>query len=211
MTTDGPLVGYGCAAPDPAVTGETAATVLDAFERIVGPAIVERRSAAPRAAPRERCARSSPRQPAALAAVDMALHDLLGKAAGLPLWRLLGGFRDRIVTSVTIGILSEEETTRAAREHVGSGLPLPEDQGRLGRRARHRPRPVGPGRSRRRRRAALRRQPGLSASRIPSASSRRPAAPAWSCWSSPPRRRDSGSSGASRRRSTCRSWPTRAC
>jgi L-alanine-DL-glutamate epimerase-like enolase superfamily enzyme len=31
----------------------------------------------------------------------MALLDLLGKACDQPLWQLLGGFRDRIETSVT--------------------------------------------------------------------------------------------------------------
>jgi L-alanine-DL-glutamate epimerase-like enolase superfamily enzyme len=32
----------------------------------------------------------------ATAAIDIAIWDLTGKAAGLPLWRLLGGFRDRV-------------------------------------------------------------------------------------------------------------------
>ncbi len=43
------------------------------------------------------------------AAIDMALHDWLGKAAGLPLWQMWGLDRSRIVPiSVTIGISSPE-------------------------------------------------------------------------------------------------------
>ncbi|MBD2327293.1 dipeptide epimerase [Alkalinema sp. FACHB-956] len=52
---------------------------------------------------------------AARSALDLALHDWLGKKAGLPLWQLLGLNRDRIVpTSVTIGI----STPEAAQERV---------------------------------------------------------------------------------------------
>ena len=121
VTTDGPVVGYGCAAPDLTLTGETVATVLDAVERLAAPRLA---GADPLrfALLLEQLRPPLDRQPAAFAAIDMALHDILGKAAGLPLWRLLGGFRDRIATSVTIGILSEEETTKAARERVAQGF-----------------------------------------------------------------------------------------
>src|SRR6476646_691654 len=35
----------------------------------------------------------------AMSAIDVALWDIKGKALGLPLWKLLGGGRDRIETS----------------------------------------------------------------------------------------------------------------
>lgn len=52
---------------------------------------------------------------AAQTAIDLALHDWLGKRAGLPLWQLWGLDRSRIVpTSVTIGI----STAAAARQRM---------------------------------------------------------------------------------------------
>jgi len=53
---------------------------------------------------------------AAWAAIDMALHDWLGKRVGLPLWRLWGLDRSRILpTSVTIGISSPAEAQQRVR------------------------------------------------------------------------------------------------
>lgn len=51
------------------------------------------------------------------AALDMAMHDWLGKLVGLPLWQLWGLERDRIVpTSVTIGINTPEGARTRARD-----------------------------------------------------------------------------------------------
>ncbi len=53
---------------------------------------------------------------AAWAALDLALHDWLGKRAGLPLWQLWGLDRQQIVpTSVTIGISSPEAAQQRMR------------------------------------------------------------------------------------------------
>jgi len=53
----------------------------------------------------------------AQAAIDMALHDWIGKKAGLPLWQLWGLDCDRIVpTSVTIGINTPEAAVARVRD-----------------------------------------------------------------------------------------------
>jgi L-alanine-DL-glutamate epimerase-like enolase superfamily enzyme len=120
LATDGPLCGFGCAAPEPEVTGETVEGTEEALqaaaERLTG------RDPLWRAAVLDRIEEPLRGKPAALAAVDMALHDLLGKAAGLPLWQLLGGYRDRMETCVTIGILPLEETVERARVRVVEGF-----------------------------------------------------------------------------------------
>lgn len=118
-TTDGP-VGFGCAAPDPAVTGESAETVLGALAS--AEPILKGSDPLRPARILETLREPMAGHPSALAAVDMSLHDLLGKAARQPLWKLLGGYRDRIRTSITIGILPLDETLERARAHLGRGF-----------------------------------------------------------------------------------------
>lgn len=62
--------------------------------------------------------------PSAKAAVDMALHDLWGRALGRPLYRLLGGYRDRIETDITIGIKKPAEMAVSAKHAVEQGFKI---------------------------------------------------------------------------------------
>ena len=115
------IIGYGCAAPDEYLTGETPESVLTAIDDIVTPSIKGSDPLRPIML-LERIKPLLQSQPSVLAGVDMALFDILGKVCNLPLWRLLGGFRDRIRTSITIGILPEKETVERARKHVAQGF-----------------------------------------------------------------------------------------
>src|SRR5258705_8653905 len=55
----------------------------------------------------------------AMSAIDVGLWDIKGKALNLPLWRLLGGGRDRIATyasgALRRGLKLEEAITAAGR------------------------------------------------------------------------------------------------
>lgn len=121
VVTDRRFVGCGCAAPDDQVTGETADQALEALRKVVEPML---RGADPlrSALVLDRLRPLLEDKPSALAAVDMALLDILAKKCDLPIWKLLGGFRTSIKTSVTIGILTEDETVRQAKECVKRGF-----------------------------------------------------------------------------------------
>ena len=121
IETDGRIVGYGCAAPDVHITNETSESVLKAFDEIVEPSVLGMDPLRTLYV-LEKVKPLLKSQPSARAALDMALYDLLGKAAGLPLYMLLGGYRLSIPTSITIGILGEKETVERAREFVRQGF-----------------------------------------------------------------------------------------
>ena len=72
-------------------------------------------------------------QRAAIAAVDSALHDWVGKTLGVPVWRLLGLARPRVRTTFTIGIASPDETRRD-RGGAGRRLFGAQGEGRHGHR-----------------------------------------------------------------------------
>jgi len=120
QTTSG-VTGYGCAAPDLEVTGETPESVLEVFKETIQPSLQGSDPLRP-ALLLERLKPSLQAHSSALAMADMALHDILGKVAGLPIHKLFGGFRDRIKTSVTIGILPLGQTVAKAKDLVAKGF-----------------------------------------------------------------------------------------
>lgn len=119
LVTDTGLTGLGEAAPNFEVCGETQEATAAALAAMA-PLLA---GADPLA--RERLlARLEPwrtTHASALAAYDLALWDLAGKAAGLPVRDLIGGFRDRIPNAMTIGILPLEQTVLEAQAIFAGG------------------------------------------------------------------------------------------
>jgi len=60
--------------------------------------------------------------PAALCAFDLAFYDLLGLTAGMPLYRLLGGYRNKIQTSATVPLGTLDESLEIAQMRVRHGF-----------------------------------------------------------------------------------------
>ncbi len=121
LTTDTGLHGWGCAAPDQMVTGETSAQVLQALEQVVAP-LLHHQDPFRIALLVEQLRAALPGQASTLAMVDMALFDLLARKADLPLYQLLGGYRQRIATSITIGIKPLDQTLTQAKDFLSQGF-----------------------------------------------------------------------------------------
>ena len=69
--------------------------------------------------------------PGALCAFDLAFHDLLCLAADMPLYRLLGGYRNRIQTSATVPVSPEHESVEVACQRASLGFQILKIKGGL--------------------------------------------------------------------------------
>lgn len=116
----GNLVGYGNACPN-TVTKETRDSVVRALDAVV-PALRGREFDTSRDLA-DGMDKALEGNPAAKAGIDIAYHDLRAQEAGQPLYRFLGGgFRDRIPTDMTIGIMDLESAVSKARQWAGRGF-----------------------------------------------------------------------------------------
>jgi L-alanine-DL-glutamate epimerase-like enolase superfamily enzyme len=130
IETDNGIQAFGCAAPDLEVTKETPEAVLSLFKDIVEP-YLHHKNPFQIAKIMDDLRKECPHNPSLMAMVDMALHDLLAKKAGLPLYQLLGGFRKSIPTSITIGILPVKETVEKAVQFTKQGFTVLKIKGGL--------------------------------------------------------------------------------
>jgi len=121
LSTDEGVEGVGSASPAEDVTGESPEACRTALSPKQLSWLGERDPRDLDELARE-LERSHRKTPAARAAMDMALHDLVARSEGVPLVDLLGRCHDVLPTSVTIGISSVEETLADAEGFLGRGF-----------------------------------------------------------------------------------------
>ena len=120
ILTDYDVVGWGEASPSERVTGETPETVVKVLgkiaPRLLGkcPLRIEQDV--------ELMDSLVKGNPSAKAAIDIALHDILGKTARKPLFMLMGGYRTEVLTDITLSIKSPKEMARDAVKAVKKGF-----------------------------------------------------------------------------------------
>ncbi len=121
LQTDDGFIGWGMAAPDVLITGEDAQTVMRAYHGHIE-ATMKGENPFHYSRLYEELREALPGQSSALAMVEIALYDIISQKAGVPLYMFLGGFRQRIITSVTIGIMEDhlvlERTDRLLKQNI---------------------------------------------------------------------------------------------
>ena len=119
ITTDDGLCGFGEASPFEPVTGESVRTVIAALEQF-RPALIGMEATdleGVHAVMDRMLAYNS----SAKCAIDIALYDIIGKAAGLPLYKLLGGSVPSAESDITLGIDDPKEMAKLAKKYAEQG------------------------------------------------------------------------------------------
>ena len=118
--TDTGNIGYGEAPPTGVITGDTTGAIIGALndhiiKTIIGRDIDDFENLT------ESVQKCIIHNSSAKAAVDMALWDLYGQLYTIPVYKLLGGSKDKIVTDITISVNSPDEMARDAINAINKG------------------------------------------------------------------------------------------
>lgn len=118
--TDSGQIGYGEAPPTGAITGDTTGAIIGALKdhlikTIIGRDVDDFEELI------QAVNKCIVKNTSAKAAVDMALYDLYGQLYKLPVYKLFGGSRSKIVTDITISVNDPEVMAEDTRNAVDRG------------------------------------------------------------------------------------------
>ena len=121
--TDEGLIGLGEATVAPRWSGETSASCIEALNHLLAPVLVGEDPTRVSLL-RQRMDRALKHNPFTKAAVEIALWDLAGKAAGVPVYQLLGGrLRDEVPIKMVVGAFDLDKARSLAERFLDWGVP----------------------------------------------------------------------------------------
>lgn len=120
VTSDG-LVGYGEAPPTHVITGESMDSIRYAINEVIAPQLIGLNILQSEQV-FQKLNTALVRNTSAKAAVDMAIHDILARYAGLPLYQFLGGYRETIETDFTVSVNDPAEMADDAEQYIKDGF-----------------------------------------------------------------------------------------
>jgi o-succinylbenzoate synthase len=118
--TDTGHAGYGEAADTGVITGDTIGSIVWAVEEVIAKTLIGMKLENIETI-MERLDQCMVKNGSAKAAVDIAVYDLYGQLYQAPLYQLLGGYRDRLSTDITISVNDPEQMAEDSREAVEMG------------------------------------------------------------------------------------------
>lgn len=122
LRTDEGITGIGEAAPAPFFSHETQESVVGVLSRYIGPYLIGKDPFNLEAI-FSTLDKEVKGNPFAKTAVDLACHDIMGKAFGVPVYRLIGGkVRDKIPLSWSLASADTEKDLKEAEEMIEQGV-----------------------------------------------------------------------------------------
>lgn len=121
VDTDAGVTGIGEAHPTGPITGESHGSVRGAIHEFILPKL-KGKEIANLEDTLNTLDVSIIKNTSAKAAVDMALFDLFGRLYNIPVYRMLGGYRNQVETDLTISINSPEEMAEDSKIAVSRGF-----------------------------------------------------------------------------------------
>ncbi|KUO77503.1 MAG: dipeptide epimerase [Clostridia bacterium BRH_c25] len=120
VVTDTGNTGYGEAPPTAVITGDTIGSVVEAIENVISKQLIGMEIENIEEI-MKRLNGCLVKNTSAKAAVDMAIYDLYGQLYNAPLYKLLGGYTNKITTDITISVNDTEQMVADSLEAVSLG------------------------------------------------------------------------------------------
>ncbi|WP_268912904.1 dipeptide epimerase [Lentilactobacillus sp. SPB1-3] len=114
-------IGYGEAAPTAVITGDTTKSIVSAIEDFISPKIIGMPLDKPDLI-KETIDDVLEHNSSPKAAVNIAVNDLIAQGYGVPLYVLLGGTSNEVVTDYTVSVGSTDDMINQSQQYVAAGF-----------------------------------------------------------------------------------------